>query len=108
MTDPDDEMREILGDEVFEELNSIEVPEIPENLRELLEEHARMELEDIEIEEYLTIPIPVEYASFIVQSAIHASLEDCDKCEKEIGVFMGLVINTLRETLEEGGFYPDE
>lgn len=110
MSESDDEIREILGDELYEELDSIDAFMVPQNIRELLEEHARLELEDIDIDvqEYITIPIPVEYASFIAQSMSHYITDQCEKCREEIGTFTFLVLNVIKETLEAGGYYENE
>lgn len=78
----DDEMKEILGEELFNELSNY----------------------DPEEDEFIIVelPMPVSYAMMVLQSARHTLETGCLDCERELFVFLSTILQSLAEALMEG------
>ena len=78
--DEDDKMKEVLGEELFNELSNYD----PESAQEFV---------------IVELPMPISYATTILQSADHAMETGCLDCEREIFVFLSIILQSLREVL---------
>jgi hypothetical protein len=89
MSEPNDDLKNILGEELFDELNSLDphdgFPEIDE-----------AKLIEISLKGYqATIEFGGEQALDLVAALFHAADEKCEECKDHITRFSGSVIGSM-------------
>jgi hypothetical protein len=101
-----DDLRNVLGDELFDELSELSknISENDLNRFDILSEDQLEELANTVF--MVEVPMSGSFALQLIASLIHAHESDCETCWAEINMFtislIGSIISTMMEDLENG------
>ena len=100
-----DDLRNILGDELFDELSELS-KNIPENDLNRFDILSEEQLDEIANTIFMVqAPMSGSFALQLIASLIHAHEADCETCWAEINMFtisfIGSIVSTMMEDLED-------
>lgn len=91
MSDHEDDLRRVLGEELFNELDALEIPDYLDF--KPFDEKRLMEIASTEYQ--ITIAFPGEQALDLVAALVHAAETGCKECEALLIKFAGQAIGTM-------------